>query len=88
VKKGKFFFNFCYRINLKIYFRDPDLLIVFSEILEKLKNNSYEYINSIWQYLCLFTLDMIKIDFTSYPEHRMNFFTLIKSLISNAFDGN
>ncbi len=30
---------------------------------------------------------MIKTDFTSYPEHRMNFFTLIKSLISNAFDG-
>ena len=71
---------------IKKSFRDPDLLIVFAEILEKLKNNSYEYISSIWQYLCLFTLDMIKTNFISYPEHRMNFFTLIKSLISNAFD--
>lgn len=29
---------------------------------------------------------MIKSNFVSYPEHRMNFFTLVKSLISNAFD--
>ncbi len=62
------------------------MLIVFSTILEKIKNSQYEYIVSIWNYLCLFTLDMIKTDFTSYPEHRMNYFTLIKSLISNAFD--
>lgn len=66
--------------------RDPDVLLVFSAILEKIKNAQYDYINSIWEYLCLFTLDMIKTDFQSYPEHRMNFFTLVKSLISNAFD--
>jgi exportin-1 len=29
---------------------------------------------------------MIKADYQSYPEHRMNFFTLVKALISNAFD--
>ena len=29
---------------------------------------------------------MIKNDFQSFPEHRMNFFILLKSLISNAFD--
>jgi exportin-1 len=66
--------------------RDPDVLLVFSEILTKLKNAQYEYINSIWNYLCLFTLEMIKSDFQSFPEHRMNFFTLIKALIFNAFD--
>jgi exportin-1 len=66
--------------------RDPDILIVFAEILEKLKNSQYDYIVSIWNYLCLFTLDMIKSDFQSYPEHRQNFFILVKSLIANAFD--
>ena len=66
--------------------RDPDVLLVFSEILSKLKNAQYEYINSIWNFLCLFTLEMIKSDFQSFPEHRMNFFTLIKALIFNAFD--
>jgi exportin-1 len=66
--------------------RDPDVLLVFSAILEKLKNTQIDYIVSIWNYLCLFTLEMIKMDFQSYPEHRINFFTLVKSLISNAFD--
>lgn len=66
--------------------RDPDVLLVFSTVLEKLKNTQYDYIVSIWKYLCLFTLDMIKSDFLSYPEHRQNFFILVKSLISNAFD--
>jgi exportin-1 len=66
--------------------RDPDVLLVFSAILQKLKNTQYDYIVSIWEYLCLFTLDMIKADFQSFPEHRQNFFILIKSLISNAFE--
>jgi exportin-1 len=68
--------------------RDSDVLIVFSSILEKVKDTQYEYIVSIWNYLCLFTLEMIKADFVSYPEHRMNYFTLIKSLIANAFNCN
>jgi len=66
--------------------RDPDVLLVFSAILEKLKSTSFDYIVSIWNFLCLFTLDMIKSDFQTYPEHRLNFFTLVKSLISNAFE--
>lgn len=66
--------------------RDPDVLLVFSAVLEKLKNTQFDYIVSIWNYLCLFTLNMIKQDFISYPEHRVNFFTLVKSLIANAFD--
>ncbi len=66
--------------------RDSDVLLVFSEVLEKLKTSQCDYILSIWNYLCLFTLDMIKADFQSYPEHRQNFFILVKSLIANAFD--
>lgn len=66
--------------------RDPDVLIVFTEFLNKLKNVQYDYINSIWNYLCLITLSMIQKDYNSYPEHRLNFFTLVKSMITNAFD--
>ena len=66
--------------------RDPNVLLLFSKVLEKLKNTEYNYIVSIWNYLCIFTLNMIKNDFQSFPEHRMNFFILLKSLISNAFD--
>jgi exportin-1 len=66
--------------------RDADVLLVFSAVLEKLKNSQLNYIVSIWNYLCLFTLDMIKSDFQSFPEHRQNFFTLVKALITHAFD--
>jgi exportin-1 len=66
--------------------RDPDVLLVFAAILDNLKNTQYDYISGIWNYLCLFTLEMIKSDFQSYPEHRQNFFILVKSLIANAFD--
>ena len=66
--------------------RDPNILLLFSKVLEKLKNTEYNYIVSIWNYLCIFTLNMIKNDFQSFPEHRMNFFILLKSLITNAFE--
>ena len=65
--------------------RDPNVLLVFSKVLEKIKNTQYNYVVSIWNYLCLFTLNMIKNDYMSFPEHRMNFFILLKSLISNSF---
>ena len=54
--------------------RDPNVLLVFSKVLEKIKNTQYNYVVSIWNYLCLFTLNMIKNDYMSFPEHRMNFF--------------
>ena len=66
--------------------RDPNLLLVFTRILDQLKNTDYNYIVLIWKHLCLFTLNMIKLDYHSFPEHRMNFFILLKSLITNAFD--
>lgn len=66
--------------------RDAETLIVFTEIINKLKNIQYDYINSIWNYLCIFTLKMIQQDYQSFPEHRLNFFNLVKALILNAFD--
>lgn len=66
--------------------RDPDTLVIFTEIMNKLKNIQYDYISSIWNYLCLFTLSMLQSDYSSFPEHRLNFFILVKSLITNAFD--
>ena len=66
--------------------KDPNTLLIFSKVLEQLKNINYDYISTIWNSLCIYTLNMIKNDFQSFPEHRMNFFILLKSLISNAFD--
>lgn len=66
--------------------RDADVLIVFKELMKKLKNLPYNIIESIWTHLCLQTLSMIQQDFVSFPEHRFNFFELLKSLITNEFN--
>ena len=66
--------------------KDPNMLLLFSAVLEKIKNNSPEVVSTIWKYLCVHTIELIKNDFQSFPEHRMNFFILLKSLISNSFE--
>ena len=66
--------------------KDPNMLLLFSAILEKLKNNNPEVVSTIWKFLCIPTIELIKNDFQSFPEHRMNFFILLKSLISNSFE--
>jgi len=66
--------------------KDSDILIVFKELMNKLKNLPYEVVESIWTHLCLQTLSMIQQDFVSFPEHRYNFFELLKSLITNEFN--
>ena len=66
--------------------KDPNMLLLFSAVLEKIKNTNPDVVSTIWKYLCIPTIDLIKNDFQSFPEHRMNFFILLKSLISNSFE--
>ena len=54
-------------------------------MLDKLKNLPYELVESIWNHLCIHTLSMIQNDYSSFPEHRIGFFELLKSLIVNDF---
>ena len=65
--------------------KDPNMLLLFSAILEKIENNNPDVVLTIWKFLCIPTIELIKNDFQSFPEHRMNFFILLKSLISNSF---
>jgi exportin-1 len=62
------------------------MLLLFSALLEKIKNYNPDVVTTIWKYLCFPTIELIKNDFQSFPEHRMNFFILLKSLISNSFE--
>ena len=66
--------------------KDPNMLLLFSAVLEKIKNNNPDVVATIWKFLCVHTIELIKNDFQSFPEHRMNFFILLKSLISNSFE--
>ena len=66
--------------------KDPNMLLLFSAILEKMQNKNPELVATIWKLLSSSTIQLIKNDYESYPEHRMNFFILLKSLISNSFE--
>ena len=66
--------------------KDPNMLLLFSAILEKIQNKNPEVVATIWKLLSSSTIQLIKNDYESYPEHRMNFFILLKSLISNSFE--
>ena len=66
--------------------KDPNMLLLFSAVLEKIKNNNPDVVATIWKFLCVHTIELIKNDFQSFPDHRMNFFILLKSLISNSFE--
>ena len=66
--------------------KDPNMLLLFSAILEKIQNKNPEVVATIWQLLSQSTIPLIKNDYESFPEHRMNFFILLKSLISNSFE--
>lgn len=65
--------------------RDHEVLTIFTSCLDQLKNLPTEIVESIWNHLCIHTLSMIQQDYSSFPEHRLNFFEIIKSLITNDF---
>ena len=66
--------------------KDPNMLLLFSALLEKIQNYNPDVVATIWKFLCFPTIELIKNYFQSFPEHRMNFFILLKSLISNSFE--
>jgi exportin-1 len=66
--------------------KDPNMLLLFSALLEKIQNKNPDVVSTIWKLLSQSTIELIKNDYESFPEHRMNFFILLKSLISNSFE--
>ena len=66
--------------------KDPNMLLLFSAVLEKIQNQNSKVIPTIWNSLCMNTIQLIKDDYQSFPEHRMNFFILLKSLIDYCFE--
>jgi len=66
--------------------RDPDMLLLFNEILEKIQNKNPKLVAKIWQLLSQSTIPLIKNDDEPFQEHRMNFFILLKNLISISFE--
>lgn len=65
--------------------KDPEVLSLITAVVTSLKDHVLPSIQNI--YACIFecTLAMIKNNFEDYPEHRVNFFNLIRAINKHCF---
>ncbi|EGG21695.1 hypothetical protein DFA_01581 [Cavenderia fasciculata] len=65
--------------------REPEVLSLLSTIVNSLKQLIHPDIPKILESVFECTLNMITTNFEDFPDHRINFFTLIRSVNQNAF---
>ena len=65
--------------------KEPELLLLYSEILEKMHNEVGQDAKQLLNWILSCTLPMITKDFESYPDHRVNFFLFLRSAVKNCF---
>ena len=63
--------------------REPHLFLVLAKIIEKLKDSTSNYLVEIWQSMCAGINNFIGANYMDYPEYRINFFMLVKSMVDN-----
>ena len=68
--------------------REPEILKLFSICIDKMSNYIDPAIPNILGLTFSSTLDMITKDLNSYPDHRINFFQLLKSVVINSLKCN
>jgi len=67
--------------------RDAEVLNVMSTIISKLHGLMEDKIPIIMENVFECTLEMINKDFSEYPEHRVEFFKLLRAINLNCFNG-
>ncbi|KAJ6264311.1 Exportin-1 [Drechslerella dactyloides] len=65
--------------------RDPEVLNVISTIISKLRTIMEDKVPLIMENVFECTLEMINKDFSEYPEHRVEFFKLLRAINLNCF---
>merc|ERR1719163_1513725 len=73
-----------YRSNLP-QARDAEVLDLLATLASKMGDAISQEVPKIFEMVFECTLDMIKGDFQSYPDHRSKFYDLLKSINSNCF---
>ena len=68
--------------------RDPELLLVYKTIFENLSDNITMQIGEILTRIFNATLLLITKDLNSYPDHRINFFEMLKSVVRKCLKCN
>lgn len=67
--------------------RDCEVLTLLSVLMARLDSNISPVLPVIFEFVFDSTLDMIKTDFQSYPDHREKFYELLKVCNQHCFDG-
>lgn len=65
--------------------RDPEVLTLFTTVVEKLKCNILGDVPRIMESIFECTLQMITVNFEDFPEHRIRFFEFIRAIDSHCF---
>jgi len=74
-----------YRSNLP-QARDAEVLDLLATLATRLSESISQEIGKIFEMVFECTLDMIKGDFQSYPDHRVKFYELLKAINANCFE--
>ena len=64
--------------------KNPNILLLFAEIIEISKNKNYELNYRIWEFFGSNIFNLIKTEGDFLPDLTANFYVLIKSLITNS----
>lgn len=67
--------------------REPEVLNVVSSIVSRLGQRVSHFVNPILDSIFDCTLEMINKDFSEFPDHRISFFKLLRSISNSCFDG-
>ncbi|KAG7337714.1 CRM1 C terminal-domain containing protein [Nitzschia inconspicua] len=65
--------------------RDPEVLTLFSTVVEKLKGNVVDEVPRVMEAIFECTLEMISKNFEDFPEHRIRFFEFLKAVNQHCF---
>eukprot|EP00761_Pharyngomonas_kirbyi_P000242 gb/GECH01000242.1/.p1 GENE.gb/GECH01000242.1/~~gb/GECH01000242.1/.p1 ORF type:complete len:1056 (+),score=222.82 gb/GECH01000242.1/:1-3168(+) len=66
--------------------RDPGVLSVIAAAIRKLRGSMHPHITRILESVMETTLPMITENFEDYPEHRINFFKLLRQMNKHCFE--
>eukprot|EP01095_Lingulamoeba_sp_RSL-Kostka_P013243 TRINITY_DN5432_c0_g1_i1.p1 TRINITY_DN5432_c0_g1~~TRINITY_DN5432_c0_g1_i1.p1 ORF type:complete len:598 (+),score=183.73 TRINITY_DN5432_c0_g1_i1:1-1794(+) len=66
--------------------RDPEVLSLITAIINKLQNKMVDRIGDIFGCIFECTISMIQTNFQDFPDHRVNFFNLLRSINNHCFD--
>jgi hypothetical protein len=65
--------------------REAEVLSMFAMIINKLKGGMAQHVPAIFKATFECTLNMIKGNYVDYPEHRLQFFSLLQAITNHCF---